>query len=251
MIYRTVAALIVIFWMVMTTLLIRNEVSPDDSRVREVPLTHVLKFLFLHEQPSDLRIYAGGTPVGHMRFQPRNHKETGERIVELTGSIQVQVPDRRRLSWEGALRISPDYELTRSDWAVTLQDPGFLRLEVRAKAGDPAAHIMLRNKDRVLQEMDVALSEAGLTDLAKQFGAGGEMLAVVQQAKAQAQAQAQPIVRARQSNLRHRGEWMETYLVSIEQNGQTLIQCHFSQLGQILQAKSLLGYTMQPDDVLP
>jgi hypothetical protein len=251
MIYRTVAAVIVLFWMVMTTLLIRNEVNPEESRVLEVPLTHVLKHLFLHEQPSDLRIYAGGTPVGHVRFQPRNQKETGERVIEFTGSIQVQVPDRRRLSWDGALRMSSNYDLLRSDWGLTLQDPGFMRLEVRTKAGDPAAHFMIRDKDRVLQEMDVALSEAGLADLAKQFGAGGEMLTAVQQAKAQAQRQAQPIIRARQSSIRYRGERTETYLVSIEQNGQTLIQCQFSQLGQVLQARTLLGYTMQPDDLLP
>src|SRR5262245_7266621 len=64
MIYRTAAALIVVFWLVMTTLLIRNEVNPEDSRLREVPVTHVLKLLYLHEQPSHLRIYAGGTPIG-------------------------------------------------------------------------------------------------------------------------------------------------------------------------------------------
>src|SRR5262245_41077895 len=131
MIYRTVATLIVIFWLVMTTLLIRNEVNPEDSRVREVPLTHVLKLLFLHEQPSDLRIYAGGTAVGYLRFQPRNHKDSGDRIVEFTGSIQVQVPDRRRLSWEGTMRMTEGYELVRSDWGLTLQDPGYMRLEVR------------------------------------------------------------------------------------------------------------------------
>jgi hypothetical protein len=251
MIYRTVAALIVIFWMVMTTLLIRNEVNPEDSRLREVPITLVLKLLFLHEQPSDLRIYAGGTPVGHVRFQPRNNKDTGERIVEFTGSIQVQAPDRRRLSWDGTLRMTPSYELVRSDWGVTLQDPGFMRLEVRTKADEPFAHIMIRSKDRILQEMDVALSEAGLTNLAQQFGVGGEIFAVLQQAKAQAKTQTNPTIRARQSSIRYRGERTETYLVSIEHNGQTLIQCQFSQLGQILQAKSPLGYTMQPDDLLP
>ena len=78
MIYRTVAALIVFFWILMTTLLIRNEVNPEDSRVREVPLTHVLKLLYLHEQASDLRIYAGGTAIGHLRVHPHRHRREGE-----------------------------------------------------------------------------------------------------------------------------------------------------------------------------
>jgi hypothetical protein len=257
MFYRTVATLIVLFWLVMTTLLIRNEVNPEDSRVREVPLSHVLKILYLHEQASDLRIYAGGTAIGHLRVHPRNHKETGDRLLEFTGTIQLQVPDRRRISWDGVLRMTPGYEMRQSTWGVTLHDPGFLRLEVDAQSGLPTAHVSIHTKnqatqqDHIMQEMDVALDESGLANLAHQFGAGAEFLAIVQQARSQAQTQAKPIIRARQSSIRYRGERTETYLVSIEQNGQTLIQCHFSQLGQVLQARTLLGYTLQPDDVLP
>jgi hypothetical protein len=251
MFYRTVATLIVFFWLVMTTLLVRNEVNPEDSRVREVPLNHVLKVLYLHEQASHLKIYAGGTPIGHLSFQPRIDKETSERLIEFTGSILLQVPDRRRVSCDGTLRMTPDYEMRSSVWSVTLQDPGFLRLEVQAQADLPKAHVSIRTKDRVMQELDVALSESGLTGLAHQFGAGAEFLTVLQQAKTQAQTQAKPTIRARQSSIRYRGERTETYLVSIEQNGQTYIQCHFSQLGHVLQAKTLLGYTLQPDDLLP
>jgi hypothetical protein len=251
MIYRTVAALIVVFWLVMTTLLIRNEVNPEDSRVRELPLANVLKVLYLHEQASDLKIYAGGTSIGHLRFHPRNDKETHDRLVEFTGTVQLQVPDRRRISWDGTLRMNQAYELMQSDWGVTLHDPGFLRLEVASKASQPNAHITIRNKDRAIQEMEVPLNEMGLTDLANQFGAGPELSAILRQARSEAQTQAKPIIRARQSSIRYRGERTDTYLVSIEQNGQTLIQCHFSQLGQILQAKTLLGYTMFPDDLLP
>lgn len=251
MIYRTVAALIVVFWMVMTSLLIRNEVNPEDSGVREVPLAHVLKILYLHEQESHLRTYAGGTPIGHLSFKPRNDKETGHRLAEFAGSIQLQVPDRRRISWDAVLRMTPNYELEQSNWGVALQDPGAVRLEVQTRADDPKAHVTIRSKERIIQQMDVALNEAGIFDLAHQFGAGAEVFAALQQAKTQGQTQAQPTIRARQSSLRHRGERMETYLVSIEQNGQTLIQCHISQLGHVLQATTLLGYTLQPDDLLP
>jgi hypothetical protein len=257
MIYRTVAALIVVFWLLMTTLLIRNEVNPEDSRVREVPLSHVLKIIYLHQEESHLRIYAGGTPIGHLSFKPKVDKETGQRTAEFTGTVQLQMPEKRRISWDGVLRMSPDYELLRTNWGVALTDPGFLRLEVEAVSGEPKAHVTLRtkdsvtNKDRIIQQMDVATNEAGITDLAHQFGAGAEFIAILQQAKTQAQADSKPIIRSRQSSIRYRGERTETYLVSIEQNGQTLVQCHFSQLGHVLQAKTLLGYTMQPDDLLP
>ena len=254
MIYRTAAALIVVFWLVMTTLLIRNEVHPEDSRVREVPLSHVLKLLYLHEQPSDLKIYAGGTPMGHLRFHPRTQKETGDRIVEFTGTIllQLQLPDRpSRISWEGTMRMDPEYKMKRSEWAVTLHDPEFTRLEVRAQAGVPKARVCVRTKDQVIKELDVEMTESGLTSLARQFGANADFFTLVQQARVQAQTQAQPTVRARYSTMRYRGENTETFLVSVEQKGQTLVQCQFSQLGQILQARTILGYTLQPDDLFP
>src|SRR4030095_14893962 len=147
MIYRTVAALIVVFWLVMTTLLIRNEVNPEDSRVREVPLTHVFKLLYLHEQASDLRIYAGGTSIGHLRFHPRNDKETHDRLVEFTGTIQLQVPDRRRISWDGTLRMYPYSELMQSEWGVTLHDPGLLRVVGAYWVNPPHATIIIRKHD--------------------------------------------------------------------------------------------------------
>ena len=251
MIYRTVAALIVCFWILMTTLLIQNEVNPEDSRVREVPLTNVLKLLYLHEQASDLKIYAGGTPIGHLRVHPHNEKNTTDRIMEFTGTIQLSVPDRRRISWDGTVRLSRDYEMRQADWGVTLHDPGFMRLEVQAKADLPTVHVTVKTKERVVQEADVAMNESGIADLAQQFGAGAEVLTMMRQARTQVETQAKPTIRARQSSIRYRGERTETYLVSIEQNGQTLIHCHFSQLGQVLQANTVLGYTLQPDDLLP
>src|SRR4030095_4882944 len=233
MIYRTVAALIVVFWLVMTTLLIRNEVNPEDSRVREVPLTHVFKLLYLHEQASDLRIYAGGTSIGHLRFHPRIDKETHDRLVEFTGTIQLQVPDRRRISWDGTLRMNQAYELMQSEWGVTLHDPGFLRLEVASKANQPNEHITIRNKDRAIQEMDVPLHDMGLRELANQFRQALQLAAFLHQARSQAQTQAKPILRARQSSIRYRGAPTETYLVRIERNGHTASHCQLSQMGQI------------------
>ena len=38
---------------------------------------------------------------------------------------------------------------------------------------------------------------------------------------------------------------------TIEQSGQTLLEFDVSQLGQILRAKTLIGYSLAPDDVVP
>lgn len=253
MIYRAAATLIVIFWLVMTTLLIRNEVEPESSGLRDLPLDHVLKVIYLHEQPSDLRIYSGSDSVGHLRIHPQVRKDTGERVFDFTGTVQITLGSEKksRVSWSGAMVMSPTFELRSSDWSVTLHDPGYLRLEVRTEANSPTAHMKLQSKTGVIDERDVTLNEDGFTSVAQQFGATPDMLALVQRAKVQAEQAQKPVIRARQSSIRYRGERTETYLVTIEQNGQTLLECHFSQLGQVLQARDLFGHALRPDDLLP
>jgi hypothetical protein len=252
MLYRFAAFVIVTFWLVMTSLLVLNEIHPEGSSVQQVPLPHVMKVLYLHEQPSDLRIYAGNTSIGYMRLHPHIDKETGDRLLEITGNLQMQLGESHsRIVCDGILTMSPAFDLKKTDWSIAMQDPGGLRLQIQTQATSPTAHLILRTKDQIIQESDVALNESGFSGVMQQFGATPEMLAMVDQAKTTAKAQAPPVIRARQSSLRYRGERTDTYLVSIEQNGQTLIECHFSQLGQVLYAKTLLGYTLQPDDVIP
>lgn len=249
MIYRFVASSIVAFWAVMTALLIRNEITPDTSKLRELPVSHVLKLLFLHGQHSDLRIYTGNTPIGHLRVSPHVNQETEERVLEMAGNLQLSLhaQQRSRVSWDGTLVMNSALEVKTSNWGVTLSDPGYLRAEVRTKADSKSAHLTLSGREGVLQSQEIIVDDGGLTSVAQQMGASAELVAMAQQAK----GQSQPVIRARQSSFRYRGERTETYLITVEQNDQILLECHISQLGTILQAKTILGHTLQPDDLLP
>src|SRR5687768_8691289 len=124
MLHRLLSVFIVGFWLVMTYLLIRSEIDPGGSKLREVPIGHVLKTLFLHEQPSDLGIYSGSTLIGHLRVHPKSDEETGQRSLEFTGTVQVrlQPEERRRISWDGLLRMSSTYAVEQSEWGFTLHD---------------------------------------------------------------------------------------------------------------------------------
>jgi hypothetical protein len=252
MLYRFVAVLIVIFWVVMTTLLIRNEVAPDTSRLRDVPLSHVMKLLYLHQQPSDLNILSGARTVGTLRLHPHKSKEGTARLLECSGSLQLSLdqPKKGRLSWDGVLEMTPGFAMQKSQWGVTLHDPGFLRAEITTVAGAKTAHLTLRTREQIIDERDVPLEESGLLALARQFGVGPEIDALVQQAKNQAE-QTPPVIRSRQSSLRFHDERTDTYLVTIEHQGQTIIDCHFSLLGQVLEARTILGHTLRPQTLAP
>ena len=88
------------------------------------------------------------------------------------------------------------------------------------------------------------MDEAGFAGLMKQVGATGDVAGMLQQPA----AKIQPVVRARLSSLKFRGENLETYLISVEHNGQVYLEGHFSQLGVVLQAKTLLGYTLRTEE---
>jgi hypothetical protein len=65
------------------------------------------------------------------------------------------------------------------------------------------------------------------------------------------QASAVYTSKARLSSLPVHGGQMDTYLVTVESNGQTLLECHVDQLGRIVHASTLLGYTFAPEDITP
>ncbi len=249
MIHRLAAFIIAVFWFVMTLLLVRNELSPDASRVREVPIAHVLKLLFLHEQPSDLTVYNGPTSIGSVRVHPRLDHDGQTRVLDLSGEMHLTLSadQRTRFNWLGLLDMTPTYDIKRSRWTVTILEPGYLRAEIETPEGSKTARFTLRTRDRVINEGELPVEKGGFAGLASQLSLGGNFDALVKQGR----EQAPPVVRARQSSLRWRGEKTETYLVTIEQNGQMLIEAHFSQLGQMLLAKTVLGYTLRSSDLLP
>jgi hypothetical protein len=91
------------------------------------------------------------------------------------------------------------------------------------------------------------MDHGGFAGLATHLDLGANLDALVKQGG----RQEPPVIRARQSSLRWHGERTDTYLVTIEQNGQMLVEAHFSQLGQMLLGKTVLGYTLRSSDLLP
>lgn len=252
---RIAAFVIVVFWFVMTLLLVRNEVSPEASRLREIPIAHVLKVLYLHEQPSDLNIFNGPAIIGNVRIQPRLDKERGTKLIDIAGEMRLNMsPDPKekqkvRFSWIGMLEMNDQFEMLESRWSITMLEPSYLRLDIRTPEGAKAAKYSLHTKGVEIGEGEIPMNESGLDTMLQQFGMGGQFSGLIDQGRKQAQA---PVaIRARQSSLRYHGERTETFLITVEQNGQTMLEAQFSQLGQILEAKTVIGYTLRPESYTP
>ena len=167
----------------------------------------------------------------------------------MNGTLLFDVgPNRKqRISWETVLQMGPTFEVESSEYRFRLHDPGDLIAEVKSSADQPLIHVRLSTKKEVIYERDIGLNQSGIEGLAQQFGATGDVLGILQQPA----SKVKPQIRARQSSLRLDNEQRtETFLVSVEYNGQKYLECHFSQLGQALKATTLFGYTLQ-DESLP
>lgn len=249
MLSRFVSASIVLFWMVMTFLLVRNEIAPDHSTVREVPLWHVLKLVYLHEQPSDLTILNGQATVGSIRLQPRIDRENNLRCLDISGDFRIElgVGQKSRFSGLGLFEMTPAFDLRHTKWNVAMTEPAHVRMEIERYADQPTTRFLVKSGEQTLAEGEVPEGESGLTSMARQFGMADAVNSIISQKN----QQTPPTIRARQSTLTFRGERTDTYLITVEQNGQNLIEAHVSQLGQVLLAKTLIGYSMRLDSYGP
>lgn len=96
MFWRLISAMVVLFWAVMTGLVIRDTYFPDHSRFAEVPVRFVFD-LFLSEAAAfnnTLHLYQGREKIGHTTFALRRMDEatTGQEpvyAIVTNGSVTV------------------------------------------------------------------------------------------------------------------------------------------------------------------
>ncbi|MHA3770190.1 hypothetical protein ACXR0O_01475 [Verrucomicrobiota bacterium sgz303538] len=247
---RLFALLITGFWITMWTLLLRTELEPQRAALREVPIEHVLKLFFQHQQPSDLFLHGEGGRLGHVRLHPQIRKEDGMRVIDFSGNAQLRIPGapRHRVAWEGEAELTPSLELARFQLstafreATTQQAPETtvrFSFESMTKSGS----YELRSDQQIVDAQTFTLDEPGIRKLLDRIGVDPALLQTVNlQVKG-----TPPHLTAHQSSLRLKGDKIDTLLVTAELNGQTLFEFHVSQLGQVIQAKTITGWTLETD----
>jgi hypothetical protein len=248
MAYRTLCILVIAFWLIMGGLLLKTEFHPDKSRLREVRIQHVLKLLFLHEQRSDLNIYSERTRFGRLRIYPHVEKATGRRLLEFDGDLQLRLPTlpKQRFSWSGVAAMDASLTTQLFELKFNMEEPISYSAEARIEPIIRRMSVLLRSKESVTSET-FEFDEAGAwQELMRHFDVDPAVVRAFSH-----DARTQPRIIAEQSSLRIHGERIETYLVTIEENDQTLLEFHVNELGQILHAKTLIGYTLVPDDFGP
>jgi hypothetical protein len=237
--------LIAIFWLTMWALLLRTELRPQGASLRAVPLPYVANVLFHHERDSELFIRADGTVIGHLRISPHIRPADQGRTLGFSGSLHLRLPnnDRQRINWDGSLEMDHDLNAQLFKMGFTIRDassPPEDQSEITVVI-NPVAHsagYSWKNGGHLEDEQSFALDQSGLQQLMGHLGVDPGLVRTTIPTQA-----SMPVITAQQSTLEIHHERVDSFLVTIEQNGQTLAEMHISQLGQILQAKTLIGWT--------
>jgi hypothetical protein len=249
MLHRLAAMLIVIFWMCMTGLLVVREMYPEVTRLNHVPTSMVTHIIFQHQQPSDLQIYEGTKEIGFLHVQPRRVAQTGAQMLDLHGTLGVDIPGggRQRLSWDGNIEMNSAFSMQRLRLNLSFQSG--TRLEILVEPPKNIARYSVKTGSHAQETAELTLDEQGFTGLLARTGISPVSLP---QMKAAGAAMTPPEFTAQTSNLTLNGETVSTFFFSMKIEGQSIIEAHLSQLGQVLRAQiPLLGYKFAPQNVSP
>jgi hypothetical protein len=237
--------LIVAFWLGMTSLLVVRELYPESTRLNDVPVNHVGRLFFQHEQGSDLVIRDKQKEVGYLHVQPRRDRESGARRVEFHGNVGLNLPaaGKKRLSWSGNMSMDDTFNVTRLRIALSTHDP-IQGVELDVDAVTNVAKYVVTHRGNELEKGSFTLDQNGLTSLLERAGLP---VALFKSLLSSQKASATPEVVARQATLKINGEEISAYTIAVNVSGQTMFEAHVTQLGQVLKAKAAaLGYTLAP-----
>ncbi len=265
--YRTFIAGIVLFWLVMTGLLVRVEMFPDKGDLLPVPVAHVGRLVFLHQQPSALVLYNPQRQrLGTVQLEPQRTRDaSGERFINVlrgTGNTVLSLPGlpNGRMTYTFQVQWNDAQQLQSFDWSATLHTPKNLQSpDQREPAwgikfdGRPPLnqfHYLIRRDDAVEKEASGTPAELlADPDLAV---LGFDPRTIMEQVQArQTGAASQVAVTAHRGSLHFNGDEVETFVLNARYADSLDTTIHVSQLGQILMVKTFTGYDLYDDTLTP
>ena len=168
MLWKSVSALIVLFWAVMTVLLVRHTYYPDEGLLSEVPVESVLKRVVHNRQPmrNTLQLLQGNQRIGHADLsisewrEPLESKPLGWawQAGGMVDGAATGTPNKP-LSWRFEGRQANDQTWDQISLAVraTATDTN---LFVSWKRGQESPVIEVRRSGKLIMDTQAALEQA-------------------------------------------------------------------------------------------
>ncbi len=250
MLHRLFITGIVFFWLLMTGALVQVWLDPASSEVLAVPVEHVVRQIFAHEQPSSLSILQGGQRIGTLTLRPRHFDAEGVCSVDFSGNVMIAFPflPKQTFVWRGSARMSQSFTLR--NLRLHIDAPGQkATTDLEIDPGQNRALCSVRQRDGEPVVTEIPLDPKGAGKALETLGVDP---AVVEQIAVGAKGGSTPFgplsVTARQSETEIEGERIQSYQVAARQNDSPLIEADISHLGQILGIKTIFGFTFAPEN---
>lgn len=248
MLWRLLSAFVVLFWAVMTGLIIRDTYFPDYSRFAEVPVRMVFD-LFLSEAAAfnnTLHVYQGQDKLGHTSFVLRRMEASLDPALKpvyalvASGSLSLPGPTGKiEFSYQlnGELLEAEQWKSFR----VRVNAPDSeVEADIAWKEGDQLPEIEIKKSGQIVMNTYMA------KNLLENPGATGwitQMLPMKLDMKSISQASAAKL-QAREGRLELAGKQRRCYVVTA-----TLIQgyeakLYFSEVGELARVELPGGYRL-------
>jgi len=235
MFWRILSALIVLFWALMTGLIIRDTYFPDHSRFAVVPSQYVLD-LFLTEAAAfnnTLHLYHCRERIGHTTFAIRRQSEEGAPLVyALLATGSVNLPGEGAKPSEASFRLNA--ELAGAErWQG-------LDLEVRAiatkmhatlswKEGEKLPAVEVKQGDQIILNTEILQTMMAIQGI----GAGGKFDWLTPMLKARGAAGGTPALQAREGVMDLAGRQRRCYIITLQIMQMTEVRAFFTEVGEL------------------
>lgn len=246
--HRAGAAFIVVFWLVMISLLLRLEISPDQSGILTVPASHVFNLMFAHQQTSELFITDSRREhIGNLTLRPKTDPRLDERSLGFGGGFLFKMPNTRcrRINWNGSLTMDRAFKTLHWEFDFDFREPD-THVHASLNPGDHQIHYKIKQGGQIIEQSSFPADDPGVNSFLRDkllFDPG-----VVENFRSNLNP---PTLTAKQTELKYRKEKIAAYLLTVRQGEIVLAEIYVSQLGQILTAQTIFGCTFSAEDMMP
>lgn len=241
MVWRILSAVIVLFWAVMTGLIIRDTYFPDHSRFTVVPPRFVFD-LFLSEAASfnnALHLYHHEERIGYTTFSIRRENKEDPPVYAILASGSLTLPGAAHPGDDVSYRLSgelADAERWQSFELEIKSRTSEIFATIGWKQGDKLPSVEVKKGDQVV--MNTQLMK---TMMAMKGGGLGGMGMFAKLPDLQKAGQGSPL-QAREGMMDLAGKQRRCYIVSLKVLQMEEIRVYFTEVGELARIELPQGY---------
>ena len=256
MVWRFISAAILLFWAVMTGLIIRDAYFPDSSRFAVVPPKFVFD-LFLNEAAAfnnTLHLYHELEKTGHANFVIRRLPgEDGPPIYALGSSGMFSMPTEGAAKVDATFRMNAELEngeSWRSFEVETTNPESKTHAHLKWKRGDAFPEIEIKRDGEVIMNAEMAqalmaLQGAGGSGAAPGSGTGMELLSQLSKSGAgEGDLAAAMQLHAREGTMDLAGKQRRCYVITTGLPGVYEVKIYFTEVGELARIELPQGYRL-------